>query len=237
MGWFRAVHVKAVSAREQRARISARETLIRQLRDLENSVRGLLRGFGLRMPPLLRARWADAVRAHGHPSLPAIFAPLLQAREALREQLANLDRQVRHAAGEDPVCRRLMTVPGVGAIVALTYRSTIDDPRRFRSSRLAGTFLGLTPRRYQSGETDRVGAISKAGDPAARVALFEAAHVLLTRVARWSALKAWGMRLAQRRASLRAKVALARKLAGILHRMWVSGSDFRSGTPAAAMEG
>jgi transposase len=130
-----------------------------------------------------------------------------------------------------------MTVPGVGAIVALTYRSTIDDPGRFRSSRSVGAFLGLTPRRYQSGETDRVGAISKAGDPAARVALFEAAHVLLTRVARWSALKAWGMRLAQRHGAKRAKVALARKLAGILHRMWVSGSDFRSGAPAAAMEG
>ncbi|RKK00102.1 IS110 family transposase [Pseudoroseomonas wenyumeiae] len=239
MGWFRPVHVKTVSAREQRARISARETLIRQLRDLENSVRGLLRGFGLRMPPLLRAGWADAVRAliEGHPSLPVIFAPLLQAREALREQLASLDRQVRNAAREDPVCRRLMTVPGVGAIVALTYRSTIDDPGRFRSSRSVGAFLGLTPRRYQSGETDRVGAISKAGDPAARVALFEAAHVLLTRVARWSALKAWGMRLAQRRGTKRAKVALARKLAGILHRMWVSESDFRSGAPAAAMEG
>lgn len=239
MGWFRPVHVKAVSAREQRARISARETLVRQLRDLENSVRGLLRGFGLRVPPLLRARWADAVRTliDGHPSLPMIFAPLLQAREALREQLASLDRQVRNAARENPVCRRLMTVPGVGAIVALTYRSTLDDPGRFRSSRSVGAFLGLTPRRYQSGERDRVGAISKAGDPAARVALFEAAHVLLTRVARWSALKAWGLRLAQRRATLRAKVALARKLAGILHRMWVSESDFRSGAPAAAMEG
>jgi transposase len=192
MSWFRPVHVKAVSAREQRALIRARETLIRQLRDLENSVKGLLRGFGLRLPPLLRARWANAVRAliEGHPSLPMIFAPLLQTREALREQLAGLDRQVRNAAREDPVCRRLMTVPGVGAIVALTYRSTIDDPGRFRSSRSVGAFLGLTPRRYQSGETDRVGDISKAGDPAARVALFEAAHVLLTRVARWSTLKA-----------------------------------------------
>ncbi|WP_160939452.1 transposase [Teichococcus coralli] len=110
-------------------------------------------------------------------------------------------------------------------------------PGRVRSSRSVGAFLGLTPRRDQFGDTERVGAISKAGGPAARVALLEAAHVLPTRVARWSAPKAWGVRLAQRRGAKRAKVALARKLAGILHRMWGSGSDFRSGTPAAAMEG
>jgi transposase len=239
MGWFRPVHVKAVSAREQRARLAARETLVRQVRDLENSVRGLLRGFGLRVPPLLRGRWSDAVRAlvEGHPSLPAVFEPLLRAREALREQLAALDRQVRDAARDDQVCRRLMTAPGVGAVVALTFRSTIDDPARFRSSRSVGAFLGLTPKRYQSGETDRVGAISKVGDAAARVALFEAAHVLLTRVAKWSALKAWGVRLAQRRGAKRAKVAVARKLAGVLHRMWTSETDFRYGAPAAAMEG
>jgi transposase len=238
MGWFRPVHVKTVSAREQRAWLSARETLVRQLRGLENSVRGLLRGFGLRAPPRLRGRWSDAVRTliEGHPSLPATFEPLLRAREALREQLAVLDRQVRDAAREDRVCRRLMTVPGVGAVVALTFRSTIDDPARFRSSRSVGAFLGLTPKRYQSGETDRSGAISKVGDAAARVALFEAAHVLLTRVTRWSALKAWGVRLAQRRGARRAKVALTRKLAGVLHRIWVSEADCRYGTPAAAME-
>lgn len=239
MGWFRPVHVKAASAREQRARLGARETLVRQLRDLENSARGLLRGFGLRVPPLLRNRWSDAVRAlvEGHPSLPGIIEPLLQAREALRSQLATLDRQVRDAARDDQVCRRLMTCPGVGAIVALTFRSAIDDPTRFRSSRSVGAFLGLTPKRYQSGETDRVGAISKVGDPAARVALFEAAHVLLTRVAKWSTLKAWGVRLAQRRGAKRAKVALARKLAVVLHRMWVSDTEFRYSTPEAAMEG
>ncbi|MBV8397319.1 MAG: IS110 family transposase [Acetobacteraceae bacterium] len=156
------MHVKAVSSREQRARLSARETLVRQLRDLENSVRGLLRGFGLRVPPRLRVGWSEAIRnlVEGHPSLPAILEPLLQARETLRTHLAMLDRQVRDAARDDQVCRRLMTVPGVGAIVALTFRSTIDDPSRFRSSRSVGAFLGLTPRRYQSGETDRAGAIS-----------------------------------------------------------------------------
>jgi transposase len=238
MGWFRPVHVKAASAREQRARLAARTTMVRQLRDLENSIRGLLRGFGLRVPSLCRGSWAEAVRSlvEGHPSLPGIVAPLLQAREALQDQLTVLDRQVRDAARDDVVCRRLMTVPGVGAVVALTFRSTIDDPARFRSSRSVGAFLGLTPKRYQSGETDRRGAISKVGDTATRVALFEAAHVLLTRVAKWSALKAWGVRLAQRRGAKRAKVALARKLACVLHRIWVSEAEFRYAAPAAAME-
>jgi transposase len=164
--------------------VPPRETLVRQVRDLENSVRGLLRGFGLRVPVLLRGRWSAAVRSlvEGHPSLPTIFEPSLQARETLREQLAVLDRQVRDAARDDRVCRQPMTAPGVGAIVALTFRPAIDDPHRFRSSRSVGAFLGLTPKRDQSGETDRVGAISKVGDAATRVALFEAAHVLLARV-------------------------------------------------------
>ncbi|MFC7544092.1 IS110 family transposase [Siccirubricoccus deserti] len=239
MGWFRPVHVKAITAREQRARLAARTTMVRQLQDLENSVRGLLRGFGLRLATLRRRSWSGAVRAllDGHPSLPGILEPLLQAREALRDQLAALDRQVRDAARDDAVCRRLMTVPGVGAVVALTFRSTIDDPARFRSSRSVGAFLGLTPKRYQSGETDRAGAISKVGDATTRVALFEAAHVLLTRVTKWPALKAWGVRLIQRRGAKRAKVVVARKLASVLHRMWVSESDFRYGIPAVAMEG
>jgi transposase len=219
--------------------VPPRETLVRQVRDLENSVRGLLRGFGLRVPVLLRGRWSAAVRSlvEGHPSLPTIFEPSLQARETLREQLAVLDRQVRDAARDDRVCRQPMTAPGVGAIVALTFRPAIDDPHRFRSSRSVGAFLGLTPKRDQSGETDRVGAISKVGDAAARVALFEAAHVLLARVGKWSSLKAWGVRVAQRRGARRAKVAIARKLAGILHRMWVSGTDFCDAASATAREG
>lgn len=229
MGWFRPVHVKSISAREQRAWLAGRETLVKQLRDLENSVRGLLRGFGLRVPTHQRGRWAKAVRQliEGHPCLPAIFEPLLGACEAMREQLVVLDRQVRNIVRDDPVCRRLMTAPGVGAIVALTFRSSVDDPTRFRSSRSIGAFFGLTPRRYQSGEMDRVGAISKVGDTATRAALFEAAHVLMTRVVKWSALKAWGVRIAQRRGAKRGKVALARKIAIVLHRMWISETDFR----------
>ena len=182
-GWFRPVHVKTVDAREQRAMLSARTTLVARLKDIENSVRGLLRGFGLRLPKALRGRWDAGVREaiSGHPALLQILEPLLVARGALREQLILLDKRVRDAAKADRVCRRLMTAPGVGAIVAMTFRAAVDQPERFRSSKQIGACFGLTPRKYQSGETDRTGAISRAGDASVRVALFEAAHVIMTR--------------------------------------------------------
>lgn len=229
MGWFRPVHVKSMDAREQRVLLSARTTLVRRLRDIENSVRGLLRGFGFRFPRRLRARWAQSIREAlaGNPTLLAIIDPLLAAGAALRDQLAILEKRVRDAARQDPVCPRLMTMPGVGAVVALTFRAAVDRPERFSSSKAIGPCFGLTPRRYQSGETDRSGAISRAGDASVRVALFEAAHVMMTRVASWSKLKAWAVAVAKRRGAKRAKVALARKIGVILHRMWIDGADFR----------
>jgi transposase len=230
MGWFRPVHVKTVSARERRVLLGARDTLVRRTRDLDNSVRGLLRGFGLRPLRLLRGRWSDVVRQliAAHPMLTTAIEPILVARDSLADELARLDRLVRDQARDDAVCRRLMTVPGVGAIVALSYVVAVDDPTRFATSRAVGPVLGLTPSRYQSGATDRPGAITKAGDARARVALFEAAHVMMTRVAGWFPLKAWAMRVAARRGAKRAKVALARRLAVILHRMWVDGTDFQA---------
>jgi transposase len=229
MGWFRPVHLKSLDAREQRTLLSARATLVRRLRDIENSVRGLLRGFGFRFPRVLRARWASTVREAlaGNSMLMAIIDPLLDAAGSLRDQLAILEKRVRDAARQDPACRRLMTMPGVGAIVALTFRAAVDRPERFSSSKAIGPCFGLTPRRYQSGETDRTGAISRAGDASVRVALFEAAHVLMTRVTTWSKLKAWAVAVAKRRGAKRAKVALARKIGVILHRMWIDGADFR----------
>jgi transposase len=230
MGWFKPVHVKTATARERRVLLSARESLLRRLKDLDNSVRGLLRCFGLRPPRLLRRRWSTAVREliEGHPTLRDAILPLLEARDRMAEQLDRLDRRVRDEARHEEVCRRLMTVPGVGPLVALTYVAAIDCPERFRSSKTVGACLGLTPRRYQSGETDWAGAITKMGDPAARVALFEAAHVIMTRVARWFPLKSWAMRVAARRGAKRAKVALARKLAVILHRIWIDGTVFQA---------
>lgn len=230
LGWFKPVHVKAASARERRVLLAARDALARRTRDLDNRGRGLLRGFGRRPPRLLRRRWSDAVRQliAGHPMLTASIEPILKARDVLAEEFDRLDKLVREHARDDQACRRLMTIPGVGAVVALSYAAAIDDPRRFAKSKAVGPALGLTPRRYQSGETDRPGAITKTGDTSARVALFEAAHVMMTRVAAWFPLKAWAMRVAARRGAKRAKVALARRLAVIMHRMGIDGTDFQS---------
>jgi transposase len=166
--------------------------------------------------------------ANGNPTLTEAIEPILLARDALARQFDHLDKRVRDTARDDATCRRLMTVPGVGAIVAMTFRAAVDDPARFRSSKSVGACFGLTPRRYQSGETDRSGSITKAGDASVRAALFEAAHVMMVRVVRWTPLKAWAMRIAARRGAKRAKVALARKLAVILHRLWIDGTEFRA---------
>jgi transposase len=127
-----------------------------------------------------------------------------------------------------------MTVPGVGPLVAITFKSAVDDPRRFARSRVQGAYFGLTPRKYQSGETDVTGAISRVGDAMVRMALYEAANVMLSRVTRFSSLKRWALDVAKRRGLKRAKVALARKLATVLHRMWVDGANFHWGKQGAA---
>ena len=178
MGWFRPVHVKTASARERRVLLGARDCLVRRIRDPDNTVRGLLRGFGLRPPRLLRERWSGTVRQliTAHPMLIAAIDPILVARDGLGEELARLDKLVRDQARDDAVCRRLMTVPGVGAVVALSYVAAVDDPA-LRPVEGRRACARPDPSRYQSGETDRRGAITKAGDARARVALFEAAHV------------------------------------------------------------
>ena len=152
---------------------------------------------------------------------------MLQARASLRDQCNKLHRMLLRIVRHDTVCRRLMGAPGVGPVVAITYKTAIDDPTRFRKSRDVGPYFGLTPKKYQSGEVDWTGGISKVGDEMVRTALFEAANVMLSRVTRFSALKAWALRIAKLRGLKRAKVALARKLAVVLHRMWVDGSEFR----------
>src|SRR6202008_4782054 len=227
-GWYKEVRVKSMDAHAIRALLSSRALLVGMKRDLENQIRGLLKNFGL---VIGRAKMntftAKAIELiDGQPVLAAAIEPLLKAREALARPIAGLDRKLLHLARSEPQVRRFMTVPGVGPITALCYLATIDDPARFKKSRNVGAYLGLTTRRYASGETDRTGRISKCGDTMLRSYLFEAANVLLTRVARWSALKAWGMRIAKRKSLRKAKVAVARKLAVILHRMWVDGTEF-----------
>jgi len=164
----------------------------------------------------------------------AAVKPLLEARKAIEQQIGELDRKVLKLARNDVQVRRFMTAPGVGPITALCFKATIDDPTRFKRSRSVGAYVGLTTRRHSSGEVDWTGRISKCGDAMLRTYLFEAANVLLTRVPKWSALKAWGVRLAKRNGLRKAKVAVARKLAVILHRMWIDGTEFKWSTKTAA---
>jgi transposase len=235
MGWFRPVHCKSPPAQEIRALLVGRKLLQGKLVDLELGLRGILRGFGLKLGEVSKGRFAARVRelVAGQPMLERVVEPMLRAREALRAEFHILHRAVLAIVREDAVCRRLMTVPGVGALVAITFTSAIDDPARFRRSHSVGAHFGLTPKRYQSGETDVTGGISKAGDATVRAALYEAANVMLTRASKFSSLKRWALEVARRRGMRRAKVALARKLACVLHRIWVDGSDFRFGKELA----
>jgi transposase len=236
MGWYRPVYCKSPPAQEVRALLVGRKLLQGKLLDVELSIRGLLRGFGLKLGEVSKGRFAARVRelVTGQPMLERVIEPMLRAREALRTEYHVLHRTVLAIVRADTTCRRLMTVPGVGALVALTYTSAVDDPARFRRSRAVGAHFGLTPKKYQSGETDVTGGISKVGDAMVRTALYEAANVMLTRTGRFSTVKHWALEVAHRRGMRRAKVALARKLATILHRMWVDGSSFRFGKEAAA---
>ena len=159
--------------------------------------------------------------------LEATAEPILRARADLRREPAGLEKLVRNLVRNDPVCRLLMTMPGVGPVVALTFKSAIDDPERFRRSKDIGPWVGLTPGRDQSGERDIVGTITKAGDASLRAALYRAATAMLNRTAKPNWLKAWAIRLAKLRGEKRATVALARRIGVVLHRMWRDGTEFR----------
>ena len=228
-GWFKEVRVKDLDSHAVRALLASRALLVKIKRDLENQVRGLLKNLGL---VIGRAKFnVFAVRAEelveGRPELAAAVRPLLEARKSIELQIDDLDRKVLRLARINAQVRRFMTAPGVGPITALCFLATIDDPTRFKRSRSVGAYVGLTTRRYASGEVDWTGRISKCGDKMLRSYLYEAANVLLTRVAKWSALKAWGIRLAKRSGLRKAKVAVARKLAVILHRMWIESTEFK----------
>jgi transposase len=237
LGWFRPVHCKSLPAQETRALLTARKLLQSKRLDVEMSLRGVLRGFGPKVGPTTARSFPIRVRelVEGHPTLTAVAEALLAARDALGDQLRALEKRLHDQAREDERIRLLMTTPGVGAIVALTFVAAVDDPGRFRSSKAVGAHFGLTPRRYQSGETDVTGRISKIGDGGVRTLLYEAANIILTRPVKGSALKSWAARLANRAGMRKAKVALARKLAVVLHRMLADGTPFvaeRAAAPA-----
>jgi len=231
LGWFRPVHCKSLAAQEVRAVLTARKLVQSKLRDVENSVRGILRGFGLKVGKTTPRDFACRIRelVARHPNLKSVAAGLLSVHAVLLREFQAFEKQVRALVRQDARARRLMSTPGVGPIVALTYASAIDDPGRFGSSKRAGAHFGLTPKRYQSGETDYSGRISKIGDAAVRTALYEAAHIMLVKPLKGcTALKSWAMRIARRAGMKKAKVALARKLAVILHRMLADGTVFNA---------
>lgn len=228
-GWYRRVAGKSETARLRRALLVVRSQLEGQRRSLENVVRALLRGFGLKVGAVGKAAFEARARAllAEQPQLGDALEALLSARRALLVEVSRLDKRIKAVAQASATCRRLMTVPGVGPMTALAFVAALDEPGRFADSSSVGAYLGLTPRRYQSGEVDLKGRISKWGDRLARHMLYEAANSLLVRVKAWCAPKVWAARLARRIGPKKARVALARKLAVILHRIWLKGTTFQ----------
>jgi len=229
-GWYSRVHVKSLDSHLTRALLTSRKTVLKKCVDLENEIRGLIRLLGIKLPSSVNHGAFDQLvrpMIQSHTTLSEALIPMLDARLALYSSYLKLDSQVTAMARKDAVCQRLMTAPGVGAITALTFKAGVDDPSRFKHSRTVAAHFGLTPRRFQSGEVDNPGHISRAGDADVRSALYVAAHSLVVRSDKWTYLKAWGLRLSKTKGHRRAVIAVARKLAVILHRMWLDETDFR----------
>lgn len=231
-GWFTPVHIPSEDADRLRTMMGVRTQLIRQRRDIESYVRGVLKTFGVRMgivtPSRHRANFREQLikAAEADPVLAVIAEGVSSVHETLCMAAAELEDELRAIAGQSGLVRRLMTVPGVGPMVALGFVATVDDPSRFRRATDVGAFLGLTPRRFQSGDVDRSGRISKCGDREMRSLLFEAAVCLIRIVKRFSSLKSWAVRLAARKGQRKAAVATARKLAVLLLTIWKDGTEF-----------
>ncbi len=229
-GWYRSVHMKSLESHQIRTLLTSRKAVLRRCIDLENEIRGLLKVFGIRLPTsIAHHRFAETVRPmiEADEALAFALLPMVEAQQVLDANFKILDKRVKLISSRDPICSLLMTAPGVGAVTALHFKAAIDDPARFTSSRIVGAHFGLTPRRFQSGETDNQGRISRAGDADVRSALYSAANSLLTRTRTMSPLKSWGLRLVKTKGRRRATVAVARKLAVILHRMWSDGTEFQ----------
>ena len=237
-GWFRQVRIKSRDSYQARSLLVSRETLVQIRVKIENEIRGLLRTFGVLFGKRVGgfADRADEIIDGGlsaAPEMRTIAETLMEARASIIDQIKVLDRRLMAVAKATPIVRLFMTVPGVGVITAVSVASAFDDASRFKRSSSAGAYLGLTPRRYESGETGRNGHISKQGNKMTRKHLYEAATTLLTRNLRFSTLKAWGMRLAKASNFKKARIAVARKIAVILHAMWKTNTTFRWSQPAA----
>ena len=229
VGLYRPVHVKTLRSQKLRMLLTHRKLLQSKAIAIENDLRATLRNFGLKVGIAGKVKFEARIKelVENQPDLAVLVEPLLIVRRVLREQIGILHRRLLAVVRDDEVCRRLMTVPGVGPVVALTYRATVDVPARFRKSKAVGAVFGLTCSKYQSGEIDRSGRISRCGDEMMRVMLYEAAQSMLFHSTKWSWLKAWAMKIARHRGMKKAIVALARRLAVIMHRIWVDGTEFR----------
>jgi transposase len=229
VGLYRPVHVKTLRSQKLRVLLTHRKLLQSKAIAIENDLRATLRNFGLKVGMVGTVKFEARIKelVENLPDVAVLVGPLLVVRRVLREQIGILHRRLLAIVRGDDVCRRLMTVPGVGPVVALTYRVTVDVPARFRNSKAVGAVFGLTPSKYQSGQNDRTGGISRCGDEMMRVMLYEAAQSMLVRSTKWSWLKAWAMKIARHRGIKKGIVALARRLAVIMHRMWLDGTEFR----------
>lgn len=232
-GWYRAVHIRSEASDRLRTLISARARLVRLRKELEGHVRGILKTWGIRMAGVGQGRLREGFRAQlaaageTDPALATIADHFCDAHERLCAAADKLTRELKAIARGNSLARRLMTVPGVGPIVSLNFIALIDDPDRFARAGDVGVFLGLTPRRYQSGETDWSGRISKCGDAGMRSLLYEAATSLIRQVKRFSTLKSWAVRLAGRKGFRKAAVATSRKIAVLLLTLWRDGTEFQ----------
>ncbi len=234
-GLYRPVHVKTLRSQKLRMLLTHRKLLQSKAIAIDNDLRGTLRNFGLKVGVVGAVRFEARIKelVENFPDLALLVEPLLIVRRVLREQFVIQHRRLLAIVRDDEVCRRLMTVPGVGPVVSLTYRATVDVPARFHKSKSVGAVFGLTCAKHQSGEVEWSGRISRCGDEMMRVMLYEAAQSML-RSKKWSWLKAWAMQIARRRGMKKAIVALARRLAVIMHRIWVDGTEFRWTREAAA---
>lgn len=230
-GWYTKVHRKSAQARATRTFLQARQGLVRTALAQGSRIRGLLRAHGMKLGEVKESQFASEVKrlaCEKGQELWEMLEPLVEVRrQALRASEQMRRRMVREAS-EGSVVRRLMTVPGVGPLTATAYVATIDDPKRFRSSDQVAAYLGLVPSVAQSGELEVHGHITREGDGMLRSYLVEAAHVLLTRKRGTCRLKQWGLKLAKKKGHGKARVAVARKLATLLHHLWITGESYRA---------
>jgi len=236
-GWYRSVYVKSVASHRLKALLGARDQLVRVKRQMNGQIRGLLKPFGIRLGSHRGVKRFDAAARAAVREDDLLYVcvdSLLETLASVESQVARLGDEVRRITSQNEVCWRLMSVPGVGPITALAFYATIEDIDRFARMRDIGAYLGLTPKRYQSGDRDITLGISKRGDTMARHYLYEAANVLLTTVRARSSLKSWGLAILKRSGPKKARIAVARRLAVILGRMWKDRTHFDAMIPRAA---